>query len=91
MRAGAVRVGFALETNDGVANARAKLESKSLDLIVLNDALQPDAGIGVETNRVTIISRDGSTEDIPLMLKREIADIVLDRVLEAWRRGSSES
>jgi phosphopantothenoylcysteine decarboxylase/phosphopantothenate--cysteine ligase len=90
MRAGSVRVGFALETNYGVANARAKLESKSLDLIVLNDALQPDAGIGVETNRVTIISRDGSTEDIPLMLKREIADIILDRVLEAARRGSSE-
>ena len=90
MRAGAVRVGFALETNDGIANARQKLESKSLDLIVLNDALEPDAGVGVETNRVTIISRDGSVEAIPLMLKREIADIILDRVLDAWRRGSSE-
>lgn len=81
MRAGAVRVGFALETNDGVANARQKLESKALDLIVLNDALEPDAGIGVETNRVTIISRDGGEEEIPVMLKREIADIILDRVL----------
>jgi phosphopantothenoylcysteine decarboxylase/phosphopantothenate--cysteine ligase len=81
MRAGAVRVGFALETHDGVANARQKLESKSLDLIVLNDALEADAGIGVETNRVTIISRDGSEEEIPLMLKRELADIILDRVL----------
>jgi phosphopantothenoylcysteine decarboxylase/phosphopantothenate--cysteine ligase len=81
MRAGAVRVGFALETNDGAANARQKLESKSLDLIVLNDALEPDAGIGTETNRVTIISRDRSEEEIPRMLKREIADIILDRVL----------
>jgi phosphopantothenoylcysteine decarboxylase/phosphopantothenate--cysteine ligase len=80
MRAGSVRVGFALETNDGVANARQKLESKSLDFIVLNDALEPDAGIGVETNRVTIISRDGNAEEVPLMLKREIADIILDRV-----------
>lgn len=80
MRAGAVRVGFALETNNGVANARHKLESKSLDMIVLNDALEPDAGVGVETNRVTIISRDGSAEEIPLMLKREIADIILDRI-----------
>ncbi len=80
MRAGAIRVGFALETNDGIANARQKLESKSLDLIVLNDALEPDAGVGVDTNRVTIISRDGGAEEIPLMLKREIADIILDRV-----------
>jgi phosphopantothenoylcysteine decarboxylase/phosphopantothenate--cysteine ligase len=81
MRAGSVRVGFALETHDGVANARQKLESKSLDMIVLNDALEPDAGIGADTNRVTIISRDGTEEEIPLMLKREIADIILDRVL----------
>ncbi|HEV7705197.1 MAG TPA: bifunctional phosphopantothenoylcysteine decarboxylase/phosphopantothenate--cysteine ligase CoaBC [Gemmatimonadaceae bacterium] len=80
MRAGSVRVGFALETNDGVANARLKLESKSLDMIVLNDALEPDAGIGVDTNRVTILGRDGSAEDVPLMLKRELADIILDRV-----------
>jgi phosphopantothenoylcysteine decarboxylase/phosphopantothenate--cysteine ligase len=80
MRAGAIRVGFALETNDGIANARQKLESKSLDLIVLNDALEPNAGVGVDTNRVTIISRDGGAEEIPLMLKREIADIILDRV-----------
>lgn len=85
MRAGAVRVGFALESHDGLANARHKLESKSLDMIVLNDALEPDAGIGVETNRVTIISRDGSEEQIPLMLKREIADIILDRVRDRMR------
>ena len=80
MRAGSVRVGFALETNDGAANARHKLESKSLDMIVLNDALESDAGIGVDTNRVTILGRDGSAEDVPLMLKRELADIILDRV-----------
>lgn len=90
MRAGSVRVGFALETDNGIANAKQKLESKSLDLIVLNDALEPDAGVGVETNRVTIISRDGSAEEIPLMLKREIADIILDRVLVVARRGAHE-
>ena len=90
MRAGSVRVGFALETNDGVANARHKLESKSLDLIVLNDALEPDAGIGVDTNRVTILGRDGSAEDVPLMLKRELADIILDRVDGAARVVSAE-
>ncbi len=81
MRAGSVRVGFALETHDGVAHARHKLESKMLDLIVLNGALEADAGVGVDTNRVTIISRSGATEEVPLMLKRELADIILDRVL----------
>ena len=85
MREGSVRVGFALETHDGVSHARQKLESKSLDLIVLNDALEPDAGVGVDTNRVTILSRDGSAEEIPLMLKREIADIILDRVAARLR------
>jgi phosphopantothenoylcysteine decarboxylase / phosphopantothenate---cysteine ligase len=80
MRAGAVRVGFALETDDGLANARHKLESKSLDLIVLNSALEAGAGIGSETNRVTILAKEGGSEDIPLMLKRELADIILDRV-----------
>ncbi len=89
MRAGAVRVGFALETNNGVAHAKQKLESKSLDLIVLNDALEPDAGVGAETNRVTIISRSGHAEEIPLMLKRELADIILDRVLDAARCGAA--
>jgi phosphopantothenoylcysteine decarboxylase / phosphopantothenate---cysteine ligase len=82
MRADAIRVGFALETDNGIANARKKLESKSLDFIVLNDALEPGAGVGGETNRVTIISRAGATEEIPLMLKREVADIILDRVLD---------
>jgi phosphopantothenoylcysteine decarboxylase / phosphopantothenate---cysteine ligase len=80
MRAGAVRVGFALETDDGLANARHKLESKSLDLIVLNSALEAGAGVGSDTNRVTILAKEGGSEDIPLMLKRELADIILDRV-----------
>ncbi|MGH7621309.1 MAG: phosphopantothenoylcysteine decarboxylase, partial [Gemmatimonadaceae bacterium] len=87
MRDGAVRVGFALETEDGVANARKKLEGKSLDLIVLNNALEPGAGIGGDTNHVTILARDGNVEEIPMMLKREVADIVLDRVAARLREG----
>jgi phosphopantothenoylcysteine decarboxylase/phosphopantothenate--cysteine ligase len=90
MRAGAIRVGFALETDDGLANARRKLEAKSLDLIVLNDALEPGAGVGTETNRVTILGADGSTEEVPLMLKREVADIILDRVLDRVAARSHE-
>ena len=52
-----VVVGFALETDDLVANASRKLESKVLDMIVLNAANEPGAGFGVDTNRVTILRR----------------------------------
>ena len=80
-RGGAVVVGFALETDDLVANARRKLETKALDLIVLNDAREPGAGFAVETNRVTILSRTaGEPERLPLMSKHEVADVILDRV-----------
>ena len=86
-RDGAVVVGFALETDDLIANARRKLEAKALDLIVLNDAKEPGAGFAVETNRVTILSRGAvETERLPLMTKHEVADAILDRV-EGLLRG----
>ena len=77
---GAVVVGFALETDDLLANARRKLESKTLDLIVLNAANEAGAGFGGDTNRVTFIARDGAPEPLPLMSKRDVADQLLDRV-----------
>jgi phosphopantothenoylcysteine decarboxylase/phosphopantothenate--cysteine ligase len=79
-RDGAVIVGFALETGDAVSTGREKLERKSLDLLVINDALEPGAGFAVDTNRVTLIGRDGKPEELPLMSKREVADRLLDRV-----------
>lgn len=82
-RKGAVVVGFALETDDLVANAKKKLESKALDMIVLNSATEPGAGFGVETNRVTILRRGSDAqEELPLQHKRDVADAVLDRVEE---------
>lgn len=83
---GMVSVGFALETNDVLANGRAKLEAKGLDFIVVNDALEPGAGFAVDTNRVTLIARDGATEQLPLMSKSDVADVILDRI-EALFRG----
>lgn len=77
---GCVVVGFALETENIVANAEEKLQRKSLDLIVANSAVEPGAGFGGDTNRVTILSRGGQPEAIPLMKKSELADIILDRV-----------
>jgi phosphopantothenoylcysteine decarboxylase/phosphopantothenate--cysteine ligase len=79
-RADAVIVGFALETTDLEANARKKLAAKGLDLIVLNDATEPGAGFGVDTNRVTFLTPDGAVEPQALLPKGEVADVILDRV-----------
>ena len=76
----AVIVGFALETDEVVRGAREKLEAKALDLIVVNDAREHGAGFEVDTNRVTLIGRDGQEEVLPLLTKDEVADHILDRV-----------
>jgi phosphopantothenoylcysteine decarboxylase/phosphopantothenate--cysteine ligase len=75
-----VIVGFALETSDGVKNAREKLKAKDLDLVILNDAKETGAGFGVDTNRVTVITRNGKEEELDLMSKTDLAEILLDRV-----------
>jgi phosphopantothenoylcysteine decarboxylase/phosphopantothenate--cysteine ligase len=79
-RTDSVIVGFALETGDALAKGRQKLERKELDLIVVNDALEPGAGMEVDTNRVAILARDGSSTIVPLGTKREVADAILDAI-----------
>jgi len=74
-------VGFALETEDGLANATNKLKNKSLDLIVLNSLKEPGAGFGVTTNKVTIISSSGPTITGELKPKREVASDIVDAIL----------
>ena len=86
-KAGSIIVGFALETNDVLQGGRDKLAAKGLDLVVVNDATEPGAGFTVQTNRVTIISRNGTETVLPLMDKRDVADAILDRV-EALRNGA---
>jgi phosphopantothenoylcysteine decarboxylase/phosphopantothenate--cysteine ligase len=81
-RAGSITVGFALETGDALAKARAKLERKSLDLIVVNDALEPGAAFEVDSNRVAILDREGGSRILPLQSKRAVAEAILD-VVEA--------
>ncbi len=73
-------VGFALETNNDIANAKAKLKRKNLDFIVLNNALEKGAGFGIDTNIVKIISRNGKVEQLPKLSKLEVANIILDRI-----------
>jgi phosphopantothenoylcysteine decarboxylase/phosphopantothenate--cysteine ligase len=75
-------VGFAAESDNLLANARAKLEEKDLDLIVANDITASDAGFGTDTNRVTLIGRIGEAQSLPLLTKVEVAERVLDRVVE---------
>jgi len=74
-------VGFAAETDDVIAHARAKLEAKGLDLIVANDLTEEGAGFGVETNRATLLWRDGRIEALPLMTKRALADHIIQAVV----------
>ncbi len=76
-----LKVGFAAESQDIVENARQKLEKKHLDLIIANDITDADSGFGVDTNKVTLIDRDGKVESLPLLTKREVADKILDKVV----------
>jgi phosphopantothenoylcysteine decarboxylase/phosphopantothenate--cysteine ligase len=85
-KTGSLVVGFALETHDALTSARAKLEAKALDLIVVNDATEFGAGFEVDTNRVTLIAPGGAAEELPLMSKADVADAILDRV-EAMLSG----
>ncbi|HLF70811.1 MAG TPA: bifunctional phosphopantothenoylcysteine decarboxylase/phosphopantothenate--cysteine ligase CoaBC, partial [Dehalococcoidia bacterium] len=78
---GIVKVGFAAETHDLIENAAKKLQEKRLDLICANDVTAPDAGFAVDTNRVTILDRDGGREDLPLLPKYEVATRILDRLV----------
>jgi phosphopantothenoylcysteine decarboxylase/phosphopantothenate--cysteine ligase len=75
-----IRVGFAAESENVVENARNKLVNKNLDLIVANDITRADSGFDADTNRVTIIDKQGKAEELPLMSKREVAERILDKV-----------
>ena len=79
-RANQVFVGFAAETNDVLEHAQGKLVRKNLDMIVANDVTQQGAGFDVDTNIVTLITREGA-DSLPLLTKDEVADRILDRVL----------
>lgn len=79
---GQILIGFAAETENILTNAKEKLVRKNLDMIVVNDVTAKDAGFDVDTNRVTFIFRDGTIHELPLLIKDEVADELLDRVRE---------
>ncbi len=78
-RPGQRMVGFALETNDEFSNAQDKLERKNLDFIVLNSLRDEGAGFGYDTNKVTLIDRNGSDE-LPLQSKKDVAKAIINKL-----------
>jgi phosphopantothenoylcysteine decarboxylase/phosphopantothenate--cysteine ligase len=81
-----VKVGFAAESEDLLANAQGKLARKGLDLIAANDITGEGSGFGSDTNRVILLGRDGMPEELPLLSKRDVADRLLDRVVALLAR-----
>ena len=77
-----ILVGFAAETENLLRNAGSKLKGKNLDLIVANDVSLPGAGFDHDTNAVTILGADGERREVALTSKREVANAVLDTVVQ---------
>ncbi len=73
-------VGFAMESDHLIENARTKLRDKGMDFIVANDLTEPGAGFRTDTNIIRIMDREGNVETFPLMDKREVAGVILDKV-----------
>ncbi len=79
-RAGQQLIGFALETHDELLNAQRKLQSKNLDMIVLNSLQDAGAGFGTDTNKVTFLYPNGTIKNLPLMSKEEVADEIISHL-----------
>jgi phosphopantothenoylcysteine decarboxylase/phosphopantothenate--cysteine ligase len=76
-------VGFAAESQDLKSNAIKKMQAKAMDMIVANDITDPQAGFNVDTNKVLLLFSDGSSEQLPLMQKSEVAEKIL-QYLVSW-------
>jgi phosphopantothenoylcysteine decarboxylase/phosphopantothenate--cysteine ligase len=73
-------VGFAAETENVIENARGKLASKKIDLIVANDVSEPNSGFAVDTNHVQLVDTSGAVVDVPPAPKSEVAHRIIDRI-----------
>mgnify|MGYP006198727461 CR=1 FL=1 len=85
-RDGQLVIGFAAETGDAVTQGKIKLGKKNLDMVVANDITKDGAGFDTDTNIATMITRNGQTE-LPLMSKREMADKILDEIINLRKQG----
>ena len=80
-----VKVGFSAESQNLVENAKVKVKSKGLDLMVANDITEPNSGFGADTNRVFLIDRELNVEDLPLLSKYDVSNHILDRVARLFK------
>lgn len=83
-RQGQIMIGFALETDNALANAREKLHRKNMDAIVLNSLADAGAGFGTDTNKVTVITADGSEKAFGLKSKSEVAADIMDVIADLY-------
>lgn len=88
-KASRIYVGFAAETENIISEARRKLLEKNLDMIVANDVTRPDSGFEVDTNKVTLLTNNGKIEELPVMSKGAIANIIIERLESAFNNRSS--
>ena len=80
-----VKVGFAAESQDVLANARVKLAAKGLHLIAANDITASDSGFATDTNKVVLLDSEGVVEELPLMTKYEVGGRILDKIVPMLR------
>lgn len=81
-RAGQTLIGFALETNNELDNAADKLERKNADMIVLNSLRDAGAGFGYDTNKITLVLKNGGPVALPLQSKKDAAEAIVDQILK---------
>jgi phosphopantothenoylcysteine decarboxylase/phosphopantothenate--cysteine ligase len=79
-QANQVLVGFALETDHEIQNAISKLKKKNLDFIVLNSLQDKGAGFREDTNKITIINKEGNVEKFPLKSKKDVAEDIVNMI-----------
>jgi phosphopantothenoylcysteine decarboxylase/phosphopantothenate--cysteine ligase len=80
------KVGFAAETDDLLVNAAKKFGTHGVHVVCANPVNEPDAGFGTDTNRVTLLDRDGTTVPLPLLPKADVAERILDHVELRYRQ-----
>ena len=83
-------IGFALETENEIENAKLKIQKKNLDLIVLNSLQDKGAGFGSATNKITFINKDFVIEPMPLKSKEDVADDIINKVISRYQISISK-